>query len=223
VPNRNYLYVDLEANTVEDLEPSNQSYDLIFTKYLGDFGTFTYPVSGVLSNIGVSIAEARGVDIAEADINANPFSKRMNVIGSDWKSFNSSTSQYELTDSLSFFVEDKIGNVWHLWFTSFEGSSTGNVGFVKQKVLFTSISNDLLESKLNVQAFPNPANETLNINLPNDKTFTLELISITGKTIMHSENLSGNLRLDASGFDNGIYLLKLENSDFTSIQKIVLQ
>ena len=223
VPNRNYLYVDIEANTVEDLEPSNQSYDLIFTKYLGDFGTFTYPVSGVLSNIGISVAESRGIDIAEADMNANPFSKRMNVIGSDWKSFNNSSFQYDLTDSLSFFIEDKASNVWHLWFTSFEGSSTGNVEFVKQKVLSTSVSNDLLESKLNVLVFPNPANETLKINLPNEKTFTVELISVTGKTIMHSENLKGKLRLDASGFDSGIYLLKVKNSEFTSIQKIVLQ
>ena len=40
---------------------------------------------------------------------------------------------------------------------------------------------------------------------------------------MHLENLKGKLRLDASGFDSGIYLLKVENSEFTSIQKIVLQ
>ena len=60
-----------------------------------------------------------------ANWDKNPYS----TIGYDWKSFNLGTFQYDILDSLSYFVAAKNDTAYQLQFLEFPGGSTGNIKF----------------------------------------------------------------------------------------------
>ena len=163
VGSKNYVYLNLATETLMDNEPSNQTYDLVFTKYEGLAGPNAYyPLTGVVLNRGVKSAEVRGLPVEDADLATALFTEDIDVIGSDWKSFNMDIFQWKLQDSLSYFVEDLKGNIWHLWFTDWEGASTGNLKFMQQLVVTSNVSE--LENKSGIKIYPNPATKRSSIH-----------------------------------------------------------
>jgi len=100
---KNFAYYSLSDHAALDREPANTTWDLQFAKYIGDLGGDTwYGVSGILSNKGVYVAEAAGVDVETAvhtDFEADSFN--ISVIGSDWKSYDFNTNSYLITEDLS--------------------------------------------------------------------------------------------------------------------------
>jgi len=55
---KNFFYYSLDQDAVKDFEPASIGWDLVFSKYLTVFPGFGhYPVSGVLSNIGVEVSQ----------------------------------------------------------------------------------------------------------------------------------------------------------------------
>lgn len=71
--------------------------------------------------------------------------------------------------------------------------------------------------------FPNPANNTVNIEISNNEkeNFYIEIINITGK-IIKTENIQSNnktISIDISDIPAGIYICKLLGSNKTSLQK----
>ncbi len=91
----------------------------------------------------------------------------------------------------------------------------------------TDSSNTLKEqSKISFKAYPNPASNTLNIQLENRKEATIELISITGQTVL-SETFdgtpTGSVQLNVSDLTRGFYYLRVDQlGDITTI-KVVLE
>jgi hypothetical protein len=132
VSTRNYdtkafIYYSLLQNTVVDMEPVKEDWDLVFTKYMAMVymgpTPVPYPVTGVLSkDLEIVKAEAETTDYASLD-----YSKVISSIGSDWKKFNMETYQYEV-DTVSVFYLKKDDNYYSLRFTAFD-METGNVSF----------------------------------------------------------------------------------------------
>ncbi len=80
-------------------------------------------------------------------------------------------------------------------------------------------TNNALLNALNL--FPNPANSEFVIeNVPVKSKYTL--MDIAGKTVINTTDASyGNVKVDVSGFEKGIYFLKLETEIGTRNFKVV--
>ena len=71
--------------------------------------------------------------------------------------------------------------------------------------------------------YPNPASTLLNIVVPLNKNYSIELIDLNGKTLIQSSTAISKI-IDVSSFANGIYLVKLINNKSGSIfyKKVVI-
>ena len=70
----------------------------------------------------------------------------------------------------------------------------------------TSISSTLID----INIFPNPTTNVLNVNFPNDlKDLKITLLTIDGKIIFVNENIPKNLD-NLSEFSQGSYIVKIE-------------
>jgi len=70
-----------------------------------------------------------------------------------------------------------------------------------------------------IKIFPNPVNDQLNIELPNNLNLnSMELLNIQGKRVKTFENQS---ELDVSDVQKGVYILRLETDQGTFNQKLI--
>jgi hypothetical protein len=164
-------YYSFAADTVLDLEP--EQWDILFTRYYtplplndGSGDTLQYLVTGALTNVGIEVAQADGVDPDNVDFNdyTDQFSSELTVIGSDWKFFDLNTFQWSIPTDRVYFLKNTAGEVWQVQFIDFEGASTG--GFALQKSLAGTVTSTRQLSR-NFEVFtlaPNPARDYLNIN-----------------------------------------------------------
>lgn len=74
----------------------------------------------------------------------------------------------------------------------------------------------------NLNIYPNPANEVLNITDIPDGT-TVKITDLSGQLISGSKNTGGELKLDVSAFVNGIYFIEMEHNGSVINKKIILQ
>ncbi len=78
----------------------------------------------------------------------------------------------------------------------------------------------------NISAHPNPANDVLNVNLlfAAGKDIQVELFDLSGKIASKKENTTvvspTYHKLDVSGLEKGIYILKVTNGDAVSTSKV---
>ena len=226
-PDRNFGYYSLQNGTKTDREPDNKSWDLVFTKYAKEVGPgYVMGVTGVLANSGVSINEVSEVASANADTLNTSFSSNIAEIGYDWKKFSYANSNYAAEDSLTFFVKSIVGDVWKVVFTGFEGSSTGNFMFTKEKMIALSLEEGQALSKLEI--YPNPATDFVNIvfNQKEGGALQLNLYSLSGK-LVQTESLNetkagvNQQSLNVSNLPTGMYVLSI-NSLHGKVQQTII-
>lgn len=90
------------------------------------------------------------------------------------------------------------------------------------KLPTTSLAIQELEAiKSNLQAFPNPAQTTLNIINPKNGTNNVEIYDITGRLILKKDfNSNENkISVDVQSLSNGNYIYKIGNSSAKFIKK----
>lgn len=160
------VYFSFESESFVDLEPTE--WDLLFRRYhtfVPDTsgGLFPYYVTGVLSNKGVSVAQADGVDPATVDYMdyENEYTDSLAAIGHDWKAF---TGAWVLQANRVYFVKTATDSIWKVRFIDFEGSSTGVTVLERTFVarLATSIDDELSSSSA-IALYPNPATDFVNL------------------------------------------------------------
>lgn len=156
---KNFAYYSILNNEELDREPVSVDWDIVFTKYVTELYPGThYGVTGVLSNLGYSVAKVSGVAVDDAEYTSGTFLEDINAIGFDWKSFNMTTYEYDLEESLSYFVrKDGTGEIWKIYFTAFEGSSTGYIEFMTEVVLSANVGG--LDIAQTFKVYPNPCKE----------------------------------------------------------------
>ena len=107
---KNFIYYSLDNNLVIDREPNKNSWDITFTKYLTPYpfqGGFTpYSVTGILHNIGVSVAQVDNISspFTYSDYSSHTFSNMINTIGFDWKQFGG--MGYVILNDRCYFIRD---------------------------------------------------------------------------------------------------------------------
>lgn len=231
--NSQFAYFDMSSKTIFEREPDAAEWDLTFTKYIynnypdGNGGFIQYPVTGVLSNKKIEIAEVKNVNVnTHTDYQSANYSENINVIGSDWKTFNG--MQFVIKDSLVYFAKDLNDNVWKLVFTGFTGSSEGKYIFSKQKLGNTSIKEE--KAGFFSALYPNPCQNGQTLHLVTDfknavESYNIEIKDMQGKTVYtHTfENING---FNAYGipveFGPGVYTVCVTADQKVSISKLII-
>lgn len=229
--NKAFGYYSFAGDSTLDREPVATDYDFRFTRYFGLLAPGTYyPVTGVLSNVGVEVAELRPVDVAAigiADTAGLTFSASISTVGYDWKAFSPPTNTWTIADSLTYLVKALDGEIYKLTFTGFGGSATGNFEFTKTNITTAIDLEKDMFSALNI--FPNPATDrfTLLFELKNNELLNISLTDISGKTLLETQpqNYYGLQQIEFStqGLAAGIYLLRLNTSNTITTRKLIIR
>jgi hypothetical protein len=226
---KNFGYYSIQNTQEIDREPVSNTWDLVFTKYVTDLGGGTYyPVTGVLSNKGITVAQVNNVgdvnNITHLDHN---YETKINTIGYDWKSYSFSTSSYVITDSLVYFVELPNEDIYKVIFTDFGGSANGDFIFTKEKVFAVGLGENLVKSEI-LNVYPNPASEVINVTFVSTEAYSsLAVYDLVGKKLLSKNmNLNSGLsqqELDVSQLSKGTYILMLTSENTRKTQKISIQ
>jgi hypothetical protein len=219
---REFVGFSISTNSVVDREPVAADWELLFTKYVEKVymgpTPVDYPVMGILTNHKVYLAEVRGVDQQTYEnYTAHPFdSFDISIIGRDWKKSVGQPPVYTIVDTLVFFLNDKKGDIYKLYFKGFEDgtSSDGKVMFFTKLLKANAIEEN--NTVANMLVYPNPAT-TSNINLvyrfDDVSEFTIDIIDINGKIISTRKiaNKPGfnTISLANNKLEKGLYIARV--------------
>ncbi len=75
-----------------------------------------------------------------------------------------------------------------------------------------------------IEVFPNPNNGQFQINLPNNTdAYTIYISDITGKIVWLKQTTQNTTFVNLNTIEKGIYFIRIQNNELTTIQKIVVQ
>ena len=214
---KNFVYADLISKEILDREPANDSWDIVFTKfehYFESFGIY-HTTLGVFSKNSLEISQANGKDandLVESDGSA--FSTEKNVIGNDWKEAGRGGTFAK--DTIAYFINlgsTDTPNIYKLYFTSFTGSTDGNISFVQNPGrttgLFSGASNNVLE------VYPNPTTGLVNIS---NQAKNITIYNSLGGLVQQAPSYNG--QIDMTELPAGIYVLAAELNGVTATSRI---
>lgn len=225
--NQSYAYLNMDNHSIQSREPNADEWDILFTKY-AEFvqGIAYYPVTGVVSNEGVQVARLNVAPI-DADPTGATFVGTKNAIGSDWKMFDQGTSSYIIDNQLTFFVKTNQNDIYKLYFTAFEGGSTGKIKFNKELVESVNIT-DLPNVDIH-SIYPNPSKGNFNLvfEAKNPTNLQINVYSVIGNQVYQTNYRTTTglnaLQIQLNNIENGIYFVELSNGKETTVQKIVIK
>jgi len=89
--------------------------------------------------------------------------------------------------------------------------------------VFNSTSVEIINIKkiINVEIYPNPAKDFVNIKVNNNELSKISVIDISGK-ILKTENFNNNLKIETKKFEKGIYIFKIETNNEVITKRIVI-
>ena len=225
--------------TGSTIESVPAAWDMVFTRYItplddGEGGVLDYLVTGVLTNNGIEVAQADGMedpyDVNYADYQ-DLLSSDLDVIGYDWKSFDLSTFSWGLVYDRVFFVRNtETSEVWQVYFIDFEGSSTGNVVFEKTYLGVITNVDDPNSPFAEATIFPNPApGDEVNVSytLKESGSVYVSLTDALGRTLWQGQqdspagwNISS---VPVTNLASGTYFLTLSANGMLMTRSLVIQ
>ena len=153
------------------------------------------------------------------------------------------------TDSVNFYLADyrfsdntqdyvvkdwrwvdltSLGNVDSLSF-SLNSSDAGAFGintptfFAIDNFNDQTVSVDELSNELTFSIYPNPAKESVSVQLDNNAN-SLQIIDIAGRVVISRENLSTGIHnLNLSDLNAGIYFVKISDENETTVERFIKQ
>lgn len=229
---KNFAYWSFDDHASLDREPASASWDLLFTKYveLLDDGEslIPYPVAGVLHNRLVTAMKVDGVPTDEAQWTPGAMQPEINIIGYDWKSYNFNEGAYVVASNTTYFVKDRLGNIWKLIFTGYGGSGNGNMSFTQEMVSAVGVEEPGILNKT-VLVQPNPVaggQAQLVVDFPENRA-ALKVYDSAGQQVMTEtlEGLNGMAvrQLDVRALAPGMYVLRLEGQRQVAVGKLVVE
>jgi hypothetical protein len=247
---RNFVYLNLSSGTVFNLEPDNKSWDLLFTRYSSKAPSpFTgllenYIVAGVLQNsvlyiirgvpqfVGASAQKVIRRDTASDVFSSTLFKTPINVIGSDWKSFNQQRFIWEIADTVTYFVKPATDTaVYKLIFKDFGGSMNGNFVFTQERLITSSIKFiEGVRASFALQSNPSMDGQvSLVFDLGKKaEQASISLFDLNGKQVYQQklQNTEGGLQiltLPYLGLAKGLFIAQLRFDGHQLVQKVFVQ
>ncbi len=134
-------------------------------------------------------------------------------VGTDWAQRTVSLSAYDYTPSLLLRIRGTSGYSNNLFLDDINITGT----------IVTGIDNQMIE---NVILAPNPTSGPVTISMPSVLAGDL-LISIMDQSgrILHqiTSPASPEARIDLSNYADGIYLIRVQNGDYSNVHRVLLQ
>jgi hypothetical protein len=223
-----YVGYSLQTNEKIMFEAPKADWDIVFTKYMSvQPDGSPYPVTGVLSNDGVKVKNFEPVPLTYSDWGVGTWDSTRSAIGWNWKVLNASYT-YDIVDSSVYFIRAKSGDIYKLYFTSFAGSSTGKISFMKEKVAGVGISDNFSDA-MNVSVYPNPAKNRINtyITGKSGEVFTVVLTDLSGRQLRADRpgRLADGLNvyaIDVAGVQPGVYFVTVSAAAMKSVTKVII-
>jgi len=140
VDKKHFIHYSIVNNEAVEAEPDMTEWDLLFTRYLikipvGPSVFMEYPVMGILSNPGVTVAKVTDRDPEKVTIaEAVNYTDHPDAIGHDWKESDPVTHEVSLADSTSYFIKLSDGKTYLLYFTEYGGNLNGTIQFKVKSV-----------------------------------------------------------------------------------------
>jgi len=142
----------------------------------------------------------------------------------------SDVETYEESDA-SYNVQFQLeaGKTYYWRVRAFEDGDTTQWSDVWHFLLGTQSIDDLVLNKHNLNIYPNPANEELNIELNaiESRNIDITVIDLLGEEIYKLNkrfNQGINIeKIDLSDFNDGLYFIRLQSGDATITDKIVIR
>lgn len=221
--NKLFGYYNLSTKTTSDPEPTIGDWDILFAKYVdlvqqGPTPT-PYPVTGILVNAGVEVAQRDGMAVSSDDTSSLTWTSDISTIGSDWKTYNFGNRVYDITADQAFFIRTRNGAVWKLYFTKFEGGTVGRIEFTK-KLIKASASTAKVE-RANYTVYPNPsASGLFTISGSEDMNGASYAVAAVNGQVVQNGTLNSN-KLDLSELQDGVYFLNLVGNNYSGTQVLI--
>ncbi len=188
-----------------------------------------FSVVGVLNNVNTPANRFHPVTLDFNDWFTQPLDPAKAVIGYNWKWFDLGAFQWNLEDSLLFFVNGPNGNIYKIYFTFYEGTSTGNIEFEQEVVSMVDIS-DLQENMASMRLLPNPADNMVTVtwNHELNRDADIRIFNIIGKEVMFRSlgadaQSRGGIRLDISSLHEGMYIVSIISGGTVVNEKLVVR
>jgi hypothetical protein len=227
-PDNIYNYYSLQNEEEVIAEPAQGDWDFVFRKYttfLDPPGQF-YNVTGVLQNPTVTVAQNEETGVANP--NGLDYLEEMNTIGFDWKDF---TGSWTINSDQKYYVKQDNNMVYRLFFTGFDGSSTGNLTFEFEDVSGLLGFENVTEN-VSFGMYPNPSMDgKVTIVYENTGSVTennaVKIYAMTGAevfvTAVSSSNGFYNKSLDVSSLQSGIYMVSFQSGDANVTKKLIIK
>jgi Secretion system C-terminal sorting domain len=209
-----YNFFSFATNSVVASIPADTHWDFVFTKYTADYygdGSLMYPVTGVLQQYTTKVAKSSEGTIPAA----SAYSTKMNTIGYDWKTFNGTA--YTLADT-KYFVKSSDSIVYKVWFTAFEGSSTGNVSFKYTTELTSGISQETAASSSLSFTYLAASHKLVLQNVSTSSN--VAVFSLTGQKVLETTVSDNSVLLD--NLNSGIYVVRVKSGSESKQGKIIV-
>lgn len=227
-PDRIFNYYSLANDTEVVAEPATTDWDIKFTQYYTEINMGTpvmYKVTGALQHPEVTVAE--NVETGNGDPNNQTYLSEINTIGRDWKSYNMAANAYDIAPDVYYYVKDIDNNVYRLHFTSFDGSSTGNLSFNVEDVT-SQLSVTNFDNGDSFGFYPNPAQDQIEILYENQISTDVKvaIYSMTGQKVLEKELKNDgfyNQKLDISHLNTGNYVIKFSTDNQSTTKKLIIQ
>jgi hypothetical protein len=78
-----------------------------------------------------------------------------------------------------------------------------------QNCSLNEIATDIDLKSINLNIFPNPVSDQINISFENSGNYSLTIFNISGQKVFSQININNNISIDASLLNSGLYILRV--------------
>ena len=78
-----------------------------------------------------------------------------------------------------------------------------------QNCSLDEIATDIDLKSINLNIFPNPVSDQINISFENSGNYSLTIFNISGQKVFSQININNNISIDASLLNSGLYILRV--------------
>lgn len=227
------------GDKVANLEPSKTNWDFVFTRYWTDYpytdpntgqpATMKYRMSGVIQNTNITVAKVQPETQATVTSTlpaSAAFSSNITAIGHSWKPTSGVYSD------VVYYIKQG-SDYYRMYFTSNEGSQTGNMYFKYKNINSVLGVTDVAGKKASFGIYPNPTAADKQVTVLFDVKEKLnskgnvEVYDLSGKKVYSAEltNQAGFYKqdLNLSHLSSGNYLVKITFGGSTETKNLIVK
>ncbi|MCJ8153812.1 T9SS type A sorting domain-containing protein [Chryseobacterium sp. SSA4.19] len=227
------------GNQVAGLEPYKTNWDFMFTRYWTDYpyidpntgqpATMKYRMSGVIQNTNITVAKVQPETQATMTSTlpaSAAFSNNITAIGHSWK------PTMGVYSDVVYYIKQG-SEYYRMYFTSNEGSTTGNMYFKYKNITSVLGVTDVSGKKASFGIYPNPAAADQKVTVLFDVKEKLnskgnvEVYELSGKKVYSAEltNQTGFYKqdLNLSHLSSGAYLVKITFGGQIETKKLIIK